>query len=65
LADFINAMRMIVPSSHRVNVNYSRSLLLHLKPLLGSITEYLYKMVTAIMPSTVTEEIHNPDIDGV
>lgn len=66
LADFINAMNMIVPSSHRMNVNYSRSLLLHLKPLLGAITDSLYQNVTSIMPNTAPqEEAHNANDDGM
>lgn len=66
LADFINAMNMIVPSSHRMNVNYSRSLLLHLKPLLGAITDSLYQNVTSIMPNTAPqEEAHNANDDDL
>lgn len=68
LGDFINAMTSIVPSSHRSSISYSRSLLIQLKPLLGFISDALFKKFGTIMgglekPGTESKQNDFLDVD--
>jgi hypothetical protein len=59
-------MSTIVPSTHRISINYSRSLLLHLKPLLSSVVDSLYEKFISIMLIKENQEVEEfEDIKGI